>query len=213
MSGIYMLFNSVNNKIYIGKTQCFYKRCHQYVYDFKERKIGHLNDYLFNAMNKQGIENFDFVPVEFVGVNDLTERELHWIQHFKTTDRNYGYNIRMDSKEGLITSPETSLKMSENLKRQWASGARDQHSEKLKKSWRDNHERKAAQSALFSRYKTKYEYQVFLPEGVKILNYSELVEYGLQTVVGSFHRKKTNDVFCKGVRVVRSPLGESNEID
>lgn len=208
-----MIFNSVNNKIYIGKTQCLYKRAHQYIYDFKERKIGHLNNYLFNAMTKQGLESFDFVPLEFVEPSELTEREYFWMEHFRTTDRNYGYNIRMDSREGLITSPETSLKMSQNLKSQWASGVRDGHSEKLKKSWLNDHERKANQSALFSRYKTKYEYLVYLPEGAKVLNYSELAEHGLQTVVSNFHRKKSNDVTCKGIRVVRRPLGESNETD
>lgn len=211
MSGIYMIFNSVNNKIYIGKTKCFYNRCSQYLYDFRERKIGHLNDYLFNAIKKQGIDSFDFIPLEFVNVENLTCRELYWINHFKTTDRNYGYNIRMDDIDGLITSPETSAKISENLKRQWASGVRDGHAGKLKARWKDDHERKALQSAMFSRYKTKYEYLVFLPSGKQIMNYQELVEHKLQTAISSFHRRKCNDVMCKGVRVVRFPLGEVDE--
>lgn len=211
MSGIYMIFNSVNNKIYIGKTNCFYKRSHQYVYDFRERKLGHLNNYLYNAIKKEGLDLFDFIPLEFVDKKLLTERELFWINHFKTTDRNYGYNIRMDSDNGMITSPETSLKISENLKHQWASGVRSGHSDKLKQSWLNDHERKANQSALFSANKTKYEYLVFLPEGKKVLNYTQLFELGLHNVMSGFHRTKSNDTVWKGVRIVRFPLGELDE--
>lgn len=206
-----MIFNSINNKVYIGKTKCFYTRCHQYIYDFRERKIGHLNDYLFNAMKKQGIDNFDFIPLQFVNLECLTSRELYWINHFKTTDRNYGYNIRTDDIDGLVTSPETSAKMSENLKRQWSSGVRDGHSDKLKARWKDDYERKATQSALFSRYKTKYEYLVFLPEGKQLMNYQGLVERNLKNAISSFHRNNCNDVICKGIRVVRFPLGEVDE--
>ena len=207
-----MIFNSQNNKIYIGKTKCLYKRCHQYLYDIRERKIGHINDYLFNAINKIGLDHFDFIPLEFCEPSLLHEREEFWILELRTLDRNYGYNLRMDDDRGLITNPETSIKMSNNLKKQWADGIRDGHSDKLKKKWESDPHRRELQSLLFTKYKTKYEYEVYINDEVKVLLYKDLIELGLGNVVSSFHRKGTNDVMCKGIRVIRKPLGESNEI-
>lgn len=211
-SGIYMIFNSVNNKIYIGKTKCFYKRCHQYLYDFRERKIGHLNNYLYNAMNKIGIENFDFIPLEFCDLKDLTKREEHWINKLNTLNRNCGYNLRMDDDRGLITNPETSKKMSDNLKKQWRDGLRNNHSKKLKENWENNPQRKELQSELFTQYKTKYEYLIYINDLPEKVNYRELVDLGFSSVLSNFHRRKTNDCFCKGVRIVRVPYGESYEV-
>lgn len=210
LSGVYIIFNSVNNKVYVGQTECFYRRCSQYIYDFETRAIGHLNDYLYRAIKKVGIDNFDFIPVEFIeDKSKLIERERFWIEQFRSTERNFGYNLRIDDeRSGLITNPETSRKMSENLKRQWASGVRDSHSDKLKKSWKENPHRRETQSKLFTRYKTKYEYKVLLPEGVRIMNYADLVEMGLHSVISNFHRKKSNDVVHKGIRIIRAPLGE-----
>ena len=211
-SGIYMLFNSVNNKIYIGQTIDFYRRCHQYIYDYNTGRIGHLNDYLSRAMKKVGIENFDFIPLEFVDDRDeLYARERHWIEHFNTLDRNYGYNLRVDEVEGLRHNSETSAKQSENLKKQWASGVRSGHSDKLKKNWENNPHRKEVQSALFSRYKTKYEYKIFNGDSKDTGDYQRLVELGITSVVSTYHRRKVNDAVCKGIRVIRYPLGESNE--
>ena len=211
-SGIYIIFNSKNNKIYVGKTKCFYKRCHQYVYDFKERKIWHINDYLFNAISNIGIEHFDFIPSEFCALSELTEREDFWITELNTLDRNYGYNLRRDDERGLVVSEETSSKMSANLKNQWSSGVRSQHSDKLKKNWEDNPHRREAQSAMFTKYKTKYEYKVHLPDGHIVVLYKELVELGLGNIISTLHRTKSNEGVCKGIKVERIPLGESNEI-
>lgn len=211
VSGVYLIHNTVNNKAYIGQTKCMYKRCHQYLYDFRERKLGHLNDYLFNAMQKIGIDKFQFIPLEFVDSHEiLTEREKYWIEHHDTLNRNYGYNLRLDDQEyGLITNPETSEKMTRNLKSQWESGLRDGHSEKMKDSWASNPERRAKQSQMFREMRTKYEYQVHTDKGVVVVDYAELVDMGLQSAISNFYRKKSNDVVCKGVRVVRAPKGES----
>ena len=210
-SGIYMIFNTVNNKVYIGQTKCMYSRCSQYIYDFSERKLGHLNQYLTRAMEKEGIENFLFIPLEFVdNSSHLIEREHFWINEMDSLNRNNGYNLRLDHVDyGLITNSETSKKMSDNLKKQWSSGIRDQHSEKMTASWASDPDRKEKQSSLFTKMRTKYEYKVFLPSGEIIVNYSELKQLGLESILSVYHRKKTNDGFCNGVRVVRSPLGES----
>jgi len=208
-TGIYGIRNITNDKIYIGKTKCMYKRCHQYVYDFRDRNIGHINDYLFNAMSKVGIENFEFFPLEFCSIKETAERELFWMVKLKSTDRNHGYNLRMDSSTGMITSSETSKKISENLKKQWASGVRDDHAEKLREKWASDPERKRKQGESFRQIKTKYEYEVHHPDGVvESCLYSRLVELKIKNVITNFHRQNSNDVMCNGFRVIRFNKGE-----
>jgi len=208
--GIYGIRNLINDKLYIGKTHCMYVRCHQYVYDFQNRKLGHLNDYLFNAITKNGLQNFEFFPLEFCNPENLSIRELHWITYFKTTNRNFGYNLRLDSSGGMIPAEETRTKISATLRRQWAEGLRSEHSQKLKKNWADNPERKFKQGVIFSKIRTKFEYQVHHLNGeIERCLFKRLEELGLENVISTFHRKKTNDVTIKGLRVIRFPRGEN----
>lgn len=211
-SGIYGIRNLINDKIYVGKTKCMYRRCHQYVYDFRERSIGHINDYLFNAMNKVGINQFEYFPLEFCTIDETAIRELFWITELNTIDRNHGYNLRLDSSTGMITSQSTSEKISANLRRQWRDGIRDNHSQKMKDIWSNDPKRKLQQSTLLRKYRTKYDYNVHHPDGtVETCQYSRLIELGLKNVIANFHRKKSNDVMCKGFRVVRFNKGEIDE--
>lgn len=211
-TGIYGIRNVVNGKIYVGKTKCMYRRCHQYVYDFQNRKIGHINDYLFNAMTRVGIDNFEFFPLEFCKINRTSELELNWMISLKSTLRNNGYNLRMDTSTKMICSAETSEKISNNLKRQWANGVRDGHAEKLREIWAKDPERVKRQGVTFSQIKTKYEYQVHHPSGeVEFCFYNRLVNLGLKNVISNFYRSKSNDTTCKGFRVLRFSKGERNE--
>ena len=65
----------------------------------------------------------------------LAEKELFWIGRLRVTDRNVGYNLRLDSSTGMVTHSETSIKISNRLKKEWSEGVRDGHSDKLKVSW------------------------------------------------------------------------------
>jgi len=209
VSGVYGIRNLVNDKIYIGQTQCMYRRCHQYVYDFNNRNIGHLNDYLYRAMFKIGISRFEFFPLEFCKIQHLQERELYWINKLRSLDRNYGYNLRTDTDVGVGVSQETRDKISANLKRQWMDGVRAGHSEKLKKLWAINPTRRRLQGEAFSKMKTKYEYEVYREDSTVRMLYSDLRESGLSGVISVFHRTCKNDVIYKGVRIVRFPKGET----
>lgn len=208
-SGIYGIRNVVNNKIYVGKTKCMYTRCHQYVYDFRERSLGHLNDYLFNAMRSAGIDAFEFFPLEFCEIQDCAEKELLWMTKLSSTKRESGYNLRMDSSTGMIVAAETSEKIRRNLKRQWSSGIRDAHGDKLKESWKLNPARRDAQSRLLSKIKTKYEYEITSPDGLQFkCDYAKLRELCLQNCMSTFHRTCKNEVKYKGYVIRRAPKGE-----
>lgn len=83
------------------------------------------NRHLINAWHKYGRSNFSYYVIEYVyeenedKLNEiLAERELYWITTLKTTDRNYGYNMRLDSSGKCIVHDETRQKLREaNIKR------------------------------------------------------------------------------------------------
>lgn len=210
-SGIYGIRNIINAKIYVGQTTCMYRRCHQYEYDFNNRNIGHLNDYLYRAIKKVGIENFDFFPLEFCDVQHLTSRELYWINRLQSLDRKHGYNLRTDTQSGMGISQATRDLISKNLKRQWAQGVRSGHSKKLKKIWANDPIRRQQQGETFSKLKTKYEYEIHNKDGSVVgVLYADLKSMGFANVISTFHRTGKDDVIYKGIRIIRFAKGEAS---
>lgn len=211
-SGIYGIRNCVNGKIYVGKTNCFYQRCRQYVYDFNYRRLDHINNYLLNAMVKVGIEDFEFFPLEFCSNGQLAELELQWIIKLNSTDRKVGYNLRMDSSSGMLASLETSEKIRANLIKQWADGKRKDHSKKLKANWSGNSKRKLLQSGVMTKALTKYKYSITTLLGENVLcDFKGLKWLKLQNVVATFHKKDKDTVTFKGHIITRIKMDKENE--
>lgn len=207
-SGIYSITNAVNGKKYIGKTKCFYKRYHQYIYDVRNSNLNRINDYLLSSFIKYGFDKFEFQVVEFCSVEECSERELHWILKLNTIDKTIGYNLRMDSSTGMITHESTSKKISERLKNEWENGIRKDHGMKLKASWEFRN--RDEQSKLMSKNLTRYVYDLYYKDCEEIgVLYKELRDRGLSSAIGSFHRRKSDEVMCKGVKIVRRKLNES----
>ena len=207
-SGIYSITNVVNGKKYIGKTKCFYKRHHQYIYDVRNSNLNRINDYLLSSFIKYGFDKFEFQVVEFCSVEECSERELHWILKLNTIDKTIGYNLRMDSSTGMITHESTSKKISERLKNEWENGIRKDHGMKLKASWEFRN--RDEQSKLMSKNLTRYVYDLYYKDCEEIgVLYKELRDRGLSSAIGSFHRRKSDEVMCKGVKIVRRKLNES----
>jgi len=206
--GIYAIVNSTNGKIYVGKTKNFYARFKHYDYDFREKRTRQINNFLMTAMEKDGYENFNFINLEICEKEELFSKELFWIEKLKSSESEFGYNLRKDTLSGMVTHSSTSEKISNRLKKEWSDGKRDGHSKKLKANWEDNPYRKVFQSDLFSKIKTKYEYVVTKDGKEWIVLYKDLHQYGLKDVGSYFHRKKSDDVICKGYRVIRKKINE-----
>jgi group I intron endonuclease len=208
---IYLLVNSFNRKVYVGKTTNMHRRCKQYQYDIRERKIGHINDHLARAMEKYGIDNFSMVLLEQCRDADhLTERELYWIDRYRATERDFGYNLRRDSREGMIAHPETRERIRNTLRAQWARGDRAGHADKLKARWAKNPDRRAAQGKMFTGYLTKYEYIMFRPDEDYVVwfTYRQLAERGFASVISKMHSEKKDVVEFKGEFFQRVPIAE-----
>ena len=211
--GIYVIKNLINGKVYVGKSKNCYKRLHQHLSDIKiENRNYNENPHLLNAFKKYGDDNFDYYIVERFDICDnleliLAERELYWMKELNSLDREKGYNLRYDSQGKCFCSNETRKKVGERAKKDWENGCHSDHSEKLKKYWEGNDERKKQQSQLFSKLKTKYIYTIYSPEGDLITEngtINDLKELKLdKAAFSAFSKKKSDDVICKKYRVIR----------
>ena len=92
--GIYKIENKVNGKVYIGQSINIRKRFieHRYrAFDDKDEKTYGL--YLYSAMRKYGTRNFSFSIIEECEPDMLNEREIYWINFYKSNQKEYGYNL------------------------------------------------------------------------------------------------------------------------
>ena len=173
-SGIYVIKNLINGKIYVGKSKNCYKRLHQHLSDIKiESRNYNENPHLLNAFKKYGDENFDYYIVERFNEEDeeilenlLKERELYWMKELDSLN-------------------------------------------KMKDYWANNEERKEQQRKIMSKNKTKYLYTIYNPSGELITeegDYSLLKDLKIDSVKSNFKRKNSDDVMCKGYRVIRKNI-------
>lgn len=100
---VYEAINKKNGKRYIGQT----------INSFKKRKQQHLDSVkhnhggcrLFrNALIKYGSDGFDWKIIDHAKtVEELNEKESFWIEFFKTTNRDKGYNLKGGGANAFLT--------------------------------------------------------------------------------------------------------------
>ncbi|MER8924279.1 GIY-YIG nuclease family protein [Mesorhizobium sp. M0859] len=110
--GIYCIRHVESGKRYIGKS-----------IDIERRWYAHRtkadNRHLANSIKKYGLDAFAFEILEsFTDCDEdrIADRELHWIDHFNTCDRRFGYNLRRDSATRMFVHEETRQRQSEAQK-------------------------------------------------------------------------------------------------
>lgn len=108
-TGVYAIFNNTNEKIYVGSSRKIQKRfAKEHLPLLNKGK--HYNCHLQNAWNKYGEDTFDFRVIEECEEGQLVEREGHWIEHYKSWDRQFGYNLNRYVEGRAVPSEETKLK-------------------------------------------------------------------------------------------------------
>lgn len=115
VSGIYMIKNLINGRIYIGQSKHISERVKTHKKDL--RNGYHHNEHLQNAYNKYGLDNFSFELVESCSIEDLDERERFWIEYYDSFES--GYNLTSGGESNKIISGESRKKNSEAVKALW----------------------------------------------------------------------------------------------
>jgi group I intron endonuclease len=80
-TGIYIIKNEVNCKIYIGQAISIKKRCQRHETDLKCGR--HKNQHLQRAYEKYGIHNFTYSILETCTIDDLNSKEDYWVKVLK----------------------------------------------------------------------------------------------------------------------------------
>jgi len=111
--GIYKITNIVNNKVIIGQSSDIYKRWSYYRSMLKQGKYN--NDHLQKSWDKYGEGNFQFDIIETGNIETLNEKEILWINKYKSDDPAYGYNL-ISGGNRPVFSDEVRRKMSESHK-------------------------------------------------------------------------------------------------
>lgn len=118
MGYIYKIINTINGKIYIGKSQTLVNESQSYL------GSGILIE---RAIKKYGTDNFTKEIVEdgIETLDILNERETYWIMILNSTNRSIGYNVTSggDGGDTLSKNPnreEICKKIQESNKKTWA---------------------------------------------------------------------------------------------
>lgn len=102
MFNIYLIKNKLNNKVYIGKTKSLDARLAKH---FSCAKTGINCFVIHKAIAKWGLQNFEVFVLEKLADEQLAiEKEVFWIDHYKSNITKYGnefgYNLTAGG-EGL----------------------------------------------------------------------------------------------------------------
>lgn len=118
--GIYMIKNLVNNKVYIGSTErSFLSRWKKH---FRMLKRGyHYNNHLQLSWNKYSEDNFEFSIIEVTNI-DILIKEKDYIEKYKSSDKNQGYNNIIDPTLSPSLQLSTKEKISKTLKQGYKDG-------------------------------------------------------------------------------------------
>ena len=85
MVGIYKITNKLNKKVYIGQSVNIEIRFKDH--KSKQKRDREPNSHLYRAIEKYGIENFDFEILEECSASDLNERESYYIKLLESNDK------------------------------------------------------------------------------------------------------------------------------
>ena len=97
--GIYLIFNLVSGKRYVGSSINIYNRFHEHIHILK-RNEAH-NKHLQNSWNKYGEESFVFQVLEYCEPKVQFEREQYYIDLIKP-EYNLTLNVVADTNFILV---------------------------------------------------------------------------------------------------------------
>lgn len=109
ISGIYIITNRVNGKVYIGQSKSCTTRFRQHMHTL--RRCDHNNPHLQHAYNEYGEDVFEYRILEECPLDKRDERERFWISKYDSMNQKYGYNLQSGGHKNKILSDETKEKI------------------------------------------------------------------------------------------------------
>lgn len=116
--GIYCIENIQTGKKYIGQQVNIRARWRQHLNEL--RRDIHCNDYLQKAWNKYGEQNFKFYVLENCSTEELNEKEVEYIEKYKTTNEQFGYNLKSGGQDHNICSEIVRQKIREAVTKSYS---------------------------------------------------------------------------------------------
>ena len=112
MIGIYKITNNLNQKSYIGQSIDILTRWKQHIYEANHNR---LNNTIYQAIRKYGIDNFTFSVLEECQKEQLNEQERYWITYYNTYNNGYNSTPGGQYEDSWVFDPEL-------IKQMWDEG-------------------------------------------------------------------------------------------
>ncbi len=111
-SGIYMIKNTKNGKVYIGQSQNIQRRINAHISCL--RRGAHYNKHLQRAWDMYGESVFEFSTLELCDLSVIDDREMFYIGLYHSASDGYNCTDGGGGIRGYEQSAETKAKMSES---------------------------------------------------------------------------------------------------
>lgn len=141
--GIYKVTNKVNGKVYIGQSVDIGRRWRQHM--TAEDDI-----YFHKAIQKYGVENFEWEVIEKCKKSELDERESYWIEYYDSFNK--GYNCTRGGDGGPVMRGEASSNWKGGISsdpeyykqynKQWYEANKEEKKEYNKQWYEENKEKR-----------------------------------------------------------------------
>jgi group I intron endonuclease len=130
---VYKCTNSINGKVYIGKTtspfKSYCKKHIQYAFNKVDLKRGQKRKF-YHAIRKYGAEIFKWEIIETCNTpEELNDREIYWISFFNSFKNGYNNTAGGDGAKGMIPYKRTK-KIRQKISRALTGHKRSEESKK-----------------------------------------------------------------------------------
>lgn len=205
LPGIYKLTNTVNGKVYIGKSVDMHQRFIDYNGDIRKGK----KRFILDAIRKYGWDSFrleivEIYPTRKIPNDYLLEREAFWIRFYSCAKRGIGYNLCEYGRDrgGIPLTEEHKRKIRESnigKKRtysdEWRKNVAIAHAKRRGEKFTQEH-RKNMSLGRRDRLIT-YKIDPITQETVETFPSSSLAEQAIGVKRGSLcYAVKTNKILC-----------------
>lgn len=161
LTGVYVIRNLVNGKIYIGSSSISIKeRWYRHIASLRRNK--HQNKYLQYAWNKYGESNFEFKVLMYCSKETTLENEQKYLDKYKSYDSKIGYNLYRNARSPLGTKKELHVRIAISLtskKRRPSEETRRLLSEASKRRVRKPHSLESKEKMRISAIRRKFSYK------------------------------------------------------